>query len=574
MRIEPLLTLDSDRPRLPSSKSHANRALVLAALSGRPCTLTRVTPADDVCLMASGLQILGFSAQWNDAGDEIRFDGSGRQTGSSADRTIDCELAGTTLRFLSAVAATVPGQTTLTGNARMRERPIGALVDALRALGAEICCDTGSAPLTVAGQQHFASKVEIDPGTSSQFISALLLIAPVLPDGLEVVFGSGPRVSSSYIDLTIRCLRDCGVEVQQSTNSVRVPPTELVPPDSWPIEGDWSAAGFHVVKADLQGEVFEPIGLDPASAQGDRRLPELLSTGSTTLDLSDLPDQAMNVAVWCAFHEKATRLTGLSTLRGKESDRIRATVAMLTAVGVPARSEGDDLVIEGGHPLRFGRIETEGDHRLAIAGTLLGLLGEGVELSDSNCVSKSDPNFFGTVQAIRSSQRPILLGGLRGAGKTTTGRALAGAIGWGFVDTDEAFEAEHGPIPEFVESHGWPEFRRLEAKITENCLRPCTVVALGGGVVEGPFFDRLRTAEVPSVVVFLEEHLDTLAERIRGSDRPSLTGRPITEELSELEQRRRPRFESIAQIVCQAGQSVEARVEQIRSRLTPRRVLR
>jgi 3-phosphoshikimate 1-carboxyvinyltransferase len=563
MLLEPLRLPFDVSLRLPGSKSHANRAIVAACLAAGRSTVRDATPSDDVAALADNLQRMGFRLDWVDRTDGLlQIDGGLPERAPQAGPVeLDCGLGGTTLRFLCAVAALLPGDWILTGSARMRERPVADLVRALRALGVEAEAADGRPPVRIRGGLRRGGQVALDASRSSQFLSALLLIGPVLDGGLRIDL-TGPPTSPTYVELTTRVLETFGAEVRVEGLRYTVPGTGLRTIGDLRIEGDWSAAGAWLALAELTRSRFRGTNLAADSAQGDRLLPlqlELLRRpGAVELDLTDTPDQAMNLAVVAAFRPGRTRLTGAANLRGKECDRLAVTAAELQRAGVDCRETADGLEIDGPARLRPALLRCHGDHRMAMAFAVLGSLAGGIGIDDPACVSKSYPQFFRDLRAARHSPRCVALIGMRGAGKTSLGRALAERLGADFADSDAAFERERGGIADFVARSGWDAFRALESGILADLLAPGRVVALGGGALERP--GNLDLCRERALLVWVREEPATLVERLGREPRPALTGLPPAEEVAALCARREPVFASVADLSLEPGTSVAERV--------------
>lgn len=391
------------------SKSDAARLLVAAALAGGESVLEGLPAATDTELLREGLGTLGAV---------LLPAGEGRVTVHGltpplppGPRRIDAGDAGTALRFLLACAALAPGPVILDGSARLRRRPTGPLCSALRSLGPVVTDRHGFPPVEIRGGPPRGGRVRVEGSLSSQFASALLLIAPVLQEGLCLDLPA-PRVSSPYIELTVRSLSRFGVEVERKGEAeLRVPGCGYRPA-SLRVEGDWSSACFPLAAAAITGGRVALSGLDPDSAQADRVFPGILArmgvqvsrVGGTLLaegrptrgleaDLSSAPDAVPALAAVAAVAPGETEIRGVAHLRLKESDRLAALAGELGGLGVAVRELGDGLLIRGGG-LRGGLVDPRGDHRIAMALALTGLVVPGVSIGDPGCVSKSYPSFW------------------------------------------------------------------------------------------------------------------------------------------------------------------------------------
>jgi 3-phosphoshikimate 1-carboxyvinyltransferase len=375
---------------LVASKSESNRALILRALAGDGIKISNLSAARDTRLMESLL--------------------------SSSEEVLDAQDAGTTFRFLTAYCAVTGRPTLLTGTPRMCQRPIGILVDALRQLGARIdyTGETGFPPLRLHGFEQTTRRISIRGDVSSQYISALLLIAPFLEQGLHLTL-VGEVASRPYIDMTIAWMARFGIEVAERDSSLDIAP-QTPCPGHYAVESDWSAAGYWYTALALAGEGELTLQhLRDDSLQGDRAVVELfqdlgvvsrfseeglhLCSGPRKdgfeADFTHIPDQAQTFAVCCAGLGIPARLTGLKSLRIKETDRIAALQTELAKFGCTVEVIGDEEIRLPGTPLRVEgqTVETYDDHRMAMAFAPLALLGP-LTIREPGVVAKSYPSFW------------------------------------------------------------------------------------------------------------------------------------------------------------------------------------
>lgn len=405
---------------LSGSKSIANRALVIAALSDGKSVLENFSESDDAALLRKAFEKLGVQIEGN--GSTLQIQGAGLNL-HPFHGEIDVGPAGTTMRFLTAVLASIPGcRVELRGSERMHQRPISPLVDALRTLGAEIqyLGREGCPPLLIEGKELLGGKpVTLDGGISSQYFTALLLIAPILRGGL-ILEVEGQQISKSYIDITIDVLRSFGVSVaNEGYQRYTVDSSAQYTPRSYLVEGDASGASYLWGAGALGSAPVRVLGISSESVQGDAKFPGILRdmgaevTNGTnadgrpwievrrlgplkgvSVDMEDLPDTAQTLAVIAANAEGTTRITGLSTLRIKETDRIDAVVTELQKVGITAKGGDDWLEITGGKVKSGGEISTYDDHRMAMAFSLLAFQCDTVAIRDAEVVSKSFPTYW------------------------------------------------------------------------------------------------------------------------------------------------------------------------------------
>jgi len=413
--------------RPPGSKSITNRALLLAALADGTSTLTRpLADADDAQRMLKAIQELG--AQVSRDEHTIRITGTAGNWPITQPTTINLNNAGTATRFLAASSILSGQPLTVDGNARMRERPIADLVKALAQLGvhATYTLTEGCPPVTLEPPASLPDHPTISFARlqSSQFVSALMLIAPHLPNGMAIEFDQPPP-STPYIDMTAQMLRRLDVRVDQapdrSTITVARAPIAGFNLD---IEPDASGATyFWTAAAITPGATATVPGLND-SIQGDARYVDLLERMGATVthtdqgisvtgpdqlrainaDLTDVPDTAMSLAIACCFADGPSTLTGLRTLRVKETDRIEAMHTELTKLGIRINvgntTDPDAFTIdpagfkapfENAHPIAF---DTYDDHRMAMSLALIGLHRPNTTINDPACVRKTYPDYF------------------------------------------------------------------------------------------------------------------------------------------------------------------------------------
>jgi 3-phosphoshikimate 1-carboxyvinyltransferase len=394
--------------KLDGSKSLSNRALIIRALCEDDFDIDHCATADDVVTMKALLA----------SSDEVR----------------DAHHAGTTFRFMCSYLCLQEGTQVLTGSSRMKERPIGALVDALRHIGAQIDYmeKEGYPPLRI-GELNIASytnKVEVSAGISSQFITSLLLIAPSLPKGLEISL-VGDLVSRPYLEMTLKMMSYFGIDYTWEEQTIKVEHQKYSAKDIT-IEADWSAASYYYIMAAFSEKTNLRLeGLDKESLQGDSAIAEimeafgiqteyldhavLLSTGGEVKQLLDHdfindPDIAQSVAVACAGAGKPGVFSGLKTLKIKETDRIAALQKELGKVGVffsllPPRfaknSKKEYYMIEGkaAQPNSPPDFDTYKDHRMAMAFAPLGMLFP-VIVNEPDVVSKSYPAYWNDLRLL------------------------------------------------------------------------------------------------------------------------------------------------------------------------------
>lgn len=398
------------RVGVPTSKSVTNRALIVAAAAGGG-TILSALDCDDTRLLARALSQCGWEVEWS--GDTVRVGG---RAVPSARMDVNLGNSGTGSRLLLGLLAATAGTTVVDGTVRLRERPMGPLLSALERLGADLEASLGGRfPVLVRGRTLPGGSLRLAPGPSSQFVSALLVAAPLMTKGLSLEL-EGPVPSRPYLALTREVLETFGAAVeadaelrcwQVSAGSLR--------PDELRVEGDWSAAAFFLVAAAVTGGTVDVDGLDLESSQGDRKIAEILGragakveaeagrvrcrgplSGPITADLTDTPDLFPPLAVAAAVAGRESRLTGLENLRHKESDRLSIMAGNLRRLGAGVVADRTSLVVSTPVAGQDSPVEVTaaGDHRVAMAMAVAALAAGPVCLDDADCVAKSFPDFW------------------------------------------------------------------------------------------------------------------------------------------------------------------------------------
>lgn len=344
----------------PPSKSAWHRALICRFLAGQP--LPERVSGDDVKHTLAGLRALESGAP-----------------------LIDCGDSGATLRFLLPLAMALGRRDTLfAGTPRLLERPLSAPYPVERTERGY----RAAAPLT-------PGRYALRGDETSQTVSALLMALPLLDAPSRLVLTT-PLVSRPYVDMTLDALRRHGVTAEETADGWRIPAPQSFRADDGPIEGDWSAAGWWLTVDALQGGGITVEGLSPESRQSDRAIVDHLQRLPETADVSQTPDLLPTLALLAAMTPQTTRFTGGAFLRRKESDRLRTTAAVLSALGTEVREQPDGLTVTGGTPLRGGvTVDAFGDHRIAMLCACGALFcAEPVTLRGGDCVSKSYEGFW------------------------------------------------------------------------------------------------------------------------------------------------------------------------------------
>jgi 3-phosphoshikimate 1-carboxyvinyltransferase len=406
---------------VPGSKSITNRALVLAALAEGTSVLENALASDDTRHMRTGLAALGIEVADGAPGQLIVRGGRSRLRATKDPLFIG--NSGTTVRFLAALAALVPGSTTLVGDEHMAKRPIQDLVDGLRQLGLRVDSATGCPPLTIHGGTLPGGTVTMRGDRSSQYFSALLLVGG-LAGGEMTVRVEGELVSRPYVDMTRRMVADFGGSIETTADGFRVKRCGQYRSRSYRIEPDASAASYPFALAAAGGHRIAVPGLGTDTLQGDYRFVELLRemgatvesspqgtvvTGSGKLrgidaDMHHISDTVMTMAAIAPLCSAPVAIRNVANIRIKETDRLAATVTELRRIGIQVEHGDDWLRVQPG-PVRAATIECYRDHRMAMSFAVLGACVGGIAIADPACTAKTYPGFWDDLAALYP-QRP------------------------------------------------------------------------------------------------------------------------------------------------------------------------
>ncbi|WP_433500723.1 3-phosphoshikimate 1-carboxyvinyltransferase [Sphaerimonospora sp. CA-214678] len=407
------------------SKSYTNRFLAIAGLCHEQTVLHNALHSQDTLLLANALRAFGHVDVVTDSDSkQITVTPNGRPM-RAPDSEINMGNAGTPIRLLISMAAFAQGQTVLTGNTRMRERPMGHLLDALDLLGVDARAleGNGSPPIQISGPALRGGSTRVNGTVSSQFTSSLLISGPVTAEGIELEI-VGDLVSKPYIDMTLTAMRQTGIEVKRSGYSAfSVPGGKSYAGGEITVEPDASGMSYFLAAAAiLGGRITIPgIGLD--STQGDVGLVKALTDMGCTsrdeadgisleggplsgidIDMTNMPDVVPTLAVVAAYARGRTHITGIGNLRFKECDRIAAVRTELGKMGVTVDSTEDTMTIHGGTEPQGAAIDTYDDHRIAMAFAIAGLRTPGVVIRDPGCVTKSFPDFWERFEGLRAGR--------------------------------------------------------------------------------------------------------------------------------------------------------------------------
>lgn len=412
-KISPSSLIDNETIDLPASKSLSNRALILRGLCENDCNISHISDCDDTVVMLKAHST-----------DKASYITNGDY------RIVDIGAAGTSMRFLTAFFAAKEGaKVIMTGSERMRQRPIGVLVDALKKLGAEIEYSEkeGYPPLKIDGHRLDGGPLSIDGSISSQYISALLMIAPTLKKGLQLEL-IGNITSIPYIKMTLSMMKDFGVESEWNGNRINVDP-QRYSSNNYSVESDWSASSywFEILALSDQINSIKLKGLFPNSTQGDCKIADyysklgivtstysdgiVISKSGSPLpqkvewDMSSQPDLAQTVIVTCCALNVQFDITGLHTLRIKETDRISALEKELLKLGFVVKDSDDDRMFWTGEKVNSDPsavISTYDDHRMAMSFAPFALVDKTkkIVIDNPQVVSKSYPTFWDDLKQI------------------------------------------------------------------------------------------------------------------------------------------------------------------------------
>lgn len=412
---------------LPGSKSLSNRALLLAALATGTTRVTNLLDSDDIRHMLNALKALGVKYELSDDKTVCVVEGIGGAFKVKNGLSLFLGNAGTAMRPLAAalcLKGEEKAQIILTGEPRMKERPIKHLVDALRQVGAEVQYleNEGYPPLAITNSGLQGGKVQIDGSISSQFLTALLMSAPLAESDMEIEI-IGDLVSKPYIDITLSMMKDFGITVENrdyKTFLVKGKQGYVAPQGNYLVEGDASSASYFLAAGAIKGNV-KVTGIGKKSIQGDRLFADVLEKmgakitwgedfiqaeqaplKGVDMDMNHIPDAAMTIATTALFADGETVIRNIYNWRVKETDRLNAMATELRKIGAVVE-EGEDfiriqpLVLEN---FQHAEIETYNDHRMAMCFSLIALSNTEVTILDPNCTAKTFPTYFSELEKL------------------------------------------------------------------------------------------------------------------------------------------------------------------------------
>lgn len=419
IKIEPTKKPFNASVEIPGSKSYTNRALIMAALTEGSVKILNPLFSDDTAALINCLKELGIEIKTKK--NSIKVIGNISDI-KDKEYQLNAKLSGTTIRFLSALCCIIPGIKILKGKESLNKRPIGELIGALKDLGAKIeyLEKSGFPPIKITSSKLENSKTIMHGDISSQFFSAILMIGPFIDD-LEINV-MGNQISKPYIDMTIESMKKFGVNVINDNYKLyKVPAGQKYEIKEYPVEGDFSSAGYFFAIAALTKSKLTLKNLNPKSKQGDKEFLEILekmgneakplscgnklSYGNNEItiegngvrpievNMENCPDQVQTLAVLAAFAKGKTVITSIRSLRVKETERVLALQNELLKMGIKTESSHDSLTIYGGAP-KSAEIDTYNDHRMAMAFAVAGTALDGMTINNPDVVTKTFPDFW------------------------------------------------------------------------------------------------------------------------------------------------------------------------------------
>ena len=421
LTLKPIKKIDGEI-NLPGSKSLSNRALLLAALAEGITTITNLLESDDTRHMLNALHQLGIEYRLSEDKTECTIVGNAGPISCDTPKELFLGNAGTAMRPLCAALCLGKGNYTLTGEPRMKERPIGHLVDALHQAGATITYleNDGYPPVDIEANGLEGGEVSIDGAISSQFLTALLMASPMAKSDMKITI-IGELVSKPYIDITLNIMKDFGVEVVNDDYKIFTIKSgqKYKAVESFMVEGDASSASYFLAAAAIKGGTVKVTGIGRNSIQGDVEFVDVLEQmgarvewGETyisvthdvlraiDMDFNHIPDAAMTIATMALFVEGTTTLRNIYNWRVKETDRLYAMATELRKVGAIVEEGEDYLKITPPKHLKHAAIDTYDDHRMAMCFSLLALDEVSVTINEPECTAKTFPTYFNVLKSI------------------------------------------------------------------------------------------------------------------------------------------------------------------------------
>jgi 3-phosphoshikimate 1-carboxyvinyltransferase len=424
LRLEPIKSVQGT-VNVPGSKSLSNRALLLAALAQGDTLLTNLLDSEDIHHMLNALSTLGVAYTLSEDKTQCLVKGNGGKFNCSGEISLFLGNAGTAMRPLCAALAVSNGQFILTGEPRMEERPIGALVDALAQAGAEIdyLKEQDYPPIKITGKPLSGGNIDVDGSVSSQFLTAVLMAAPLFEGDTQINI-IGELVSKPYIDITLDTMSRFGIQVEnKGYKSFSIKGNQTYQsPGEFLVEGDASSASYFLAAGAIKGGTVRVTGVGSCSIQGDIRFADVLekmgaiinwgddyievtgaSLNAIDMDMNHIPDAAMTIATTALFAKGTTKMTNIYNWRVKETDRLAAMATELKKLGAIVTEGHDFIEITPPSSIKESEIDTYNDHRIAMCFALVALSDTAVVINDPGCTAKTFPDFFSRLSTICQS---------------------------------------------------------------------------------------------------------------------------------------------------------------------------
>lgn len=517
---------------IPGSKSYTNRSLLLAALAKGTVKIINPLESSDTRVMIHCLKKLGIKITEKKGSIEVLNDISSIK---NKHFDLDANESGTTIRFMLALSTIIPGIKILQGQAGLNKRPIGDLVEGLKQLGAKIAYleKEGFPPVKVLSSKLNPGTIRIKGSISSQFISAILMIAPLIGEVKLDITGS--QISKPYIDMTIDTMKQFGVKVEnENYQKYVIRANQKYQAKKHVVEGDVSSASYFFAIAALTKSEITVKNINPKSIQADMKFLKILekmgnivksgknditvigqNIKPVSVDMQDCPDQVQTLAVLAAFAKGKTKITGVQSLRVKETDRVFALKKELKKMGISSSSTKTSLTIYGGNP-KPAIIDTYGDHRMAMAFAVAANLLPDIKIKDPGVVNKTFPDFWKKLNSIRTRihRKNIVLIGMRGSGKTIVAKMISRKLNKRFVELDEMLaEKMQMTITQIVKKYDWDFFRNKESELVKQVAsQQNLVISTGGGVVVRQ--ENIEELKRSGLIVYLNTSVETQIKRI------------------------------------------------------------
>ncbi len=423
LELQPFLSPIDATVEIPGSKSYTNRALLIAALSDGQTVLEGALFSDDTQVMADSLRRLGIRVDEDPENVRFTIQGcGGRIPATTAELFVG--NSGTTARFLTALAGLGEGEYTIDGGDRMRERPIQDLLDGLEPLGVDVASDAGNGclPIHIRGKGIRGGRTFMSGDRSSQYFTALLMVAPYARNDVEIRVTGEDLISRPYLDMTIDIMKEFGVEVlNDSYNTFSIRAGQRYTNRTYRIEPDATNATYFFGAAAITGGRVLVPHLSNKSSQGDVRFAGVLEQmgckvverdGGIELrgpeklkgidvDLNDMPDTAQTLCAIAPFANSPVTIRNVGSMRIKETDRLAAMETELTRLGINVETWSDGIRIHPAPSIAPAALDTYDDHRMAMSLSLIGLRSPGVVINDPECVNKTFPTYFETLAKIQ-----------------------------------------------------------------------------------------------------------------------------------------------------------------------------